>query len=133
MRLAYEGLFATAGTNYFWFRLVEVIGVILCVGLFFELVRTRVGPWAALAPSVLLLIFGYAWEVLLWPANMGTLYALAGGLGALLLLERRPGLHGEIGACTLLTLSVATIELGLAFSAAVGSCCSRSDVSRPSG
>ena len=120
VRLAYEGLFATAGTTYFWFRLVEVAGVVLSVGLFFELTRTRVGPWAALAPSLLLLVFGYAWEVLLWPANMGTVYALAAGLGALLFLERRPALRGEIGACALLTLAVATIELGLAFAAAVG-------------
>ena len=120
VRLAYEGLFATAGTNYLWFRLVEVAGVVIAVGLFFELTRTRVGPWAALAPSLLLLVFGYAWEVLLWPANMGTVYALAAGLGALLLLERRPGLRGEIGACALLTLAVATIELGLAFAVALG-------------
>ena len=119
VRLAYEGLFATAGTSYFWFRLVEVAGVVLSVGLFFELTRTRVRPWAALAPSLLLLVFGYAWEVLLGRRTW-IVYALAAGLGAMLFLERRPALRGEIGACALLTLAVTTIELGLAFAAAVG-------------
>jgi hypothetical protein len=117
-KLIYEGLFATAGTNYFWFRLVEAVGVLLCVGLFFELARVRIGHWAALAPSILLLFYGYAWEALLWPFDLHTLYALAAGLGALLCLERR-GRLAEPAACALLILSVSTIELGLAFVGAV--------------
>jgi hypothetical protein len=118
-KLIYEGLFATAGTNYFWYRLVEVGGVVLCVGLFFELARVRVGPWGALAPSILLLFYGYAWEALLWPFDLHTLYALAAGLAALLCLDR-PGRWSDPAACLLLVASIATIELGLAFVAAVG-------------
>jgi hypothetical protein len=117
-RLIYEGLFATAGTHYVWFRIAAVAGVLLSVGLFFELARVRIGPWAALGLSVLLLLCGYAWEVLLWPFDLHTTYALAAGLGALLCLER-PSPGRDAVACALLVLSVATIELGLAFVAAV--------------
>jgi hypothetical protein len=116
-RLIYEGLFATAGAQYGWYRVVAVAGVLLCVWLFFELAHVRVGPWAALAPSLLLLVCGYAWEVLLWPFDLHTTYSLAAGLGALICLER-PGRRREAAACGLLVLSVATIELGLAFVAA---------------
>ena len=117
-RLVYEGLFATVGPHYFWYRLIEAIGILLCVGLFFELARTRIGPWPALAPSILLLFYGYAWEALLWPFDLHTVYALAAGLAALLCLERETRWTAP-AACILLTLSVAMIELGLAFVIAV--------------
>ncbi len=65
-----------------------MVGVLLCVGLFFELAQVRIGPWAALAPAILLLFYGYAWETLLWPFDLHTVYALAAGLGALLCLDR---------------------------------------------
>ena len=117
-RLIYEGLLSTAGTHYGWFRLVAVGGVLLCIGLFFELARLRVGPWVALGASVLLLFGGYAWEVLLWPFDLHTTCALAAGLGALLCLERS-GRRREAAACGLLVLSIGSIELGLAFVAAV--------------
>jgi hypothetical protein len=118
-RLAYETLLRIAGTAYSGYRIAEVAGVLLCVGLFFELARTRVGPWAALAPSLLLLVYGYAWEVLLWPFNMMTTLSLAAGLGALLCLERESSRRIDIAVCVLLTLSVASMELGLAFAAGV--------------
>ncbi len=117
-KLIYEGLFATAGPSYVWYRLVEVVGVLLCVGLFFELAQVRIGPWAALAPAILLLFYGYAWETLLWPFDLHTVYALAAGLGALLCLDR-PGRRSDLGACFLLLVSVATFELGLAFVVAI--------------
>lgn len=117
-KLIYRGLFLTVGADYAVFRAVEVAGVLTCSGLFFVLARRRVGPWAALIPSVLLLFLGYAGESLLWPFNLHTIFALAFGLGALLTLERNDR-RGDLATCVLLVLSVATVELGLAFAVGV--------------
>jgi hypothetical protein len=117
-RLVYEALFALFGTAYAPFRIVEVASLLACVGLFYELARAKIGPVAALVPSVLLLFFGFAWEPMLWPFDMHTLIALAAGLGALLALER-DGRRGDALACALLVLSTATIEVGIAFSVGV--------------
>jgi CDP-diglyceride synthetase len=88
--------------------------VLISVGLFYVLARRRVGPLVALAPSILLLFLGYAWEPLIWAFDMHTVYALVFGLGALLALERHDR-RGDIAACALLVASVSMIELGLAF------------------
>ena len=108
-KLIYRGLFLTVGADYTVFRAVEVAGVLTCSGLFFVLARRRVGPWAALIPSVLLLFLGYAGESLLWPFNLHTILALAFGLGALLTLERNDR-RGDLATSVLLVLSVATVE-----------------------
>jgi hypothetical protein len=113
-KLIYRGLFLTTGADYAVFRAVEVATVLACAGLFFVLARRRVGVWAALIPSVLLLFLGYAGESLLWPFNLHTVLALAFGLGALLTLERNDR-RGDLATCALLSLSIATVELGLAF------------------
>jgi hypothetical protein len=117
-RIIYEGVFATAGPRYSVLRFIGVAGFLLSVGLFFELARRRIGPLAALAPSVLLLFLGFAWEQLLWPFDLHTSYSLAAGLGAMLALEKRSR-GRDLAACILLTLSIATIELGLAFAVGV--------------
>lgn len=113
-KLMYRGLFLTAGSDYTAFRAVEVAAALTCVGLFFILARRWVRPLAALIPSVLLLFFGYAGESLSWPFNLHTLLALAFGLAALLMLERSDR-RGDVATCALLVLSVATVEVGLAF------------------
>jgi hypothetical protein len=113
-KLLYRGLFETVGANYAVFRAVNVAGVMVCVALFFELARRRVPPLVALVPCLSLLFLGYAWESFLWAFDMHTIYALALGLGAILALERGDR-RGDVAACVLLVLSVAMIELGLAF------------------
>jgi hypothetical protein len=112
-KLIYEATFAIAGANYVAFELVNIAALCACAGLVFELARRRVGPLTALAPCVLLLFLGFAREVLLWPFDMHTLVSLAFGLGALLVLERGDR-RGDILACVLITLSIATIEVGIA-------------------
>lgn len=113
-RLAYEALFAIAGTDYNVFRAVGVLGVLACAGLFFALAVRRVPPLIALAASILLVFFGYANETLLWPFDLHTTYAAALGLGALLALERDDR-AGDRTGCVLLVLSVFMLEVGLAF------------------
>ena len=114
-RLIYAVLFDLFGArHYVVFRLVEALGVVLVAGLFYALARRRIGPLAALAPSILLLFLGSAWQDTLDPAGITHVYCVAAGLGALLALERRSA-SGDITACVLLIVSVATFSTGLAF------------------
>lgn len=117
-KLVYEAVFALGGAEHWVLRVIEALGVLVCVVLFFVLAGRRVGSWAALAGSLALLALGSAWEVMLWPFDIHTVLALAAGLGALLALES-PRRHSDLTACVLLCLSVLSIELGLAFVVAV--------------
>lgn len=112
-KLIYEATFALFGADYTAFVLVNVAALCASVGLIFELARRRVGPLVALAPCVLLLFLGFAREVLLWPFDVHTLAAIALGLGAVLALEREDR-TGDVLACVLITLSIFTIEVGIA-------------------
>jgi hypothetical protein len=112
-KLIYEATFALFGANYTAFVAVNVAALCASVALVFELARRRVGPLAGLAPCVLLLFLGFAREVLLWPFDVHTLAAIALGLGAMLALERDER-RGDILACVLITLSILTIEVGIA-------------------
>jgi hypothetical protein len=114
-KLIYEGLFRAFGTDYAVFRAVEVAALLLCVSLFFVLARRRVGAFAAVIPSVLLLFLGYAGESLLWPFDLHSLLSLAFGLMALLMFEREDR-RGDLAACAFLVLSISAVEIGLAFS-----------------
>lgn len=117
-KLIYRGIFEVFGANYAVFRAFDVAGVMVCVVLFFVLAKRRVGPLVALVPCLSLLFLGYAWESFLWAFDLHTIYALALGLGAILALQSETR-RGDILACVLLTLSIAMIELGLAFAVAV--------------
>jgi hypothetical protein len=112
-KLIYEATFAIFGADYTAFVAVNVAALCASVGLVFELARRRVGPLTALAPCILLLFLGFAREVLLWPFDVHTLAAIALGLGAVLALERDDR-RGDILACLLITLSILTIEVGIA-------------------
>jgi hypothetical protein len=123
-RLLYAVDFKLFGASFVFPRLIEAIGVVVVVGLLFVLVRRRLGAAAALAPAMLLLLFGSAWEDDLVPSGIATVYAVASGLAALLLLEsaeaprtarsRRSTLR-ELGVCALLVVSVCAWTLGVAF------------------
>ena len=113
--LVYKVLFATVGMrHYFPYQVVTVALHLLCCALLYALVRRRVGPWLALAAVALLLFMGSAWQVLLWPFQIGYLASVAGGLGAFLLLERAaPRRDGFASA--LLVWSVVSSGVGVAF------------------
>lgn len=113
-RFVYELVFATVGPRYTVFVLVNIAALWAVVALVFELVRRRVGNAAALAPCIVLLFLGFAREQLLWPLDFNTAGALAAGLGAVLAIEREDR-RGDLLACLFLLISVAMIELGLAF------------------
>ncbi len=117
-KLLYRGVFETAGADYAVFRAINIAGLMLCVGLFFELARRRVGPLIALVPCLSLLSLGFAWEAFIWAFDLHTTYALALGLAAILALDRGDR-RGDLAACVLLVLSIAMIEVGLAFAVGI--------------
>lgn len=115
----YKALFATVGLTEHWVYRLTVVGAhLVCVALVFVLARRRVGDGLALAASVLILFLGSAYENLLWPFQVGLVASVAAGLGTLLMLDRRDT-RGDISACLLLTLSLASGSVGVPVAVAV--------------
>jgi hypothetical protein len=117
-RVIYATVFDLFGADYVVFRLLEFFGVAITSGLFFALAKKRVGGPAALGPSILLLFFGAAWVDTLTPVGITHIYCVMAGLGALLALDRRSRL-GDVLACGLLVVAVATFSIGLSFAIGV--------------
>jgi hypothetical protein len=85
--------------------------------LLFVYVRRRTGPWLALFAAVLLLFLGPAWEVLLWPFEIGFVGSVLFGLAMLLALDRDDR-RGDIAACAFLLLSFGFSSVAIPFAAA---------------
>jgi hypothetical protein len=116
--VVYRAMFEVFGLDhYFAHRVVAVVLVLLCAGLFYEYARRRVGYLLALAPTVLLLFYGSGWETVLTAMRLPSLIAVACGLGALLALEKRTLVWDAIAA-VLLCAAVTSHPTGLAFTAA---------------
>lgn len=114
--LIYKALFATVGLrHYFPYRVVGVALHLLCAGLLYVLARRRLGPYGALLPTGLLLFLGSAWQDLLWPFQIGYFGSIAGGLGALAVLDRDPPLGRTWPAAALLTWSICSSGVGIPF------------------
>lgn len=84
--------------------------------LLFAWVRRRLGEWPALIAAVLVLFLGPAWQVLLWPFEIGYVGALLFGIAMLLALDREDE-RGDLAACAFLAASIAFSTLGLVFAA----------------
>jgi hypothetical protein len=85
--------------------------------LLFVYVRRRIGPWLALFAAVILLFLGPAWEVLLWPFEIGFVGSVLFGLAMLLALDRDDR-HGDVAACAFLCLSFGFSSVAIPFAAA---------------
>lgn len=85
--------------------------------LLFAWVRRRLGGWPALIAAVSVLFLGPAWQVLLWPFEIGYVGALLFGIAMLLALDRRDE-RGDLAACSFLAIAIAFSTLGLVFAAA---------------
>jgi hypothetical protein len=84
--------------------------------LVFVYVRRRLGPWPALMAAVVLLFLGPAWQVLLWPFEIGFVGSVLFGVAMLLALEREDR-KGDLLACVALLLAILFSSLGVAFAA----------------
>jgi len=115
-RFVYSAMLATIGPHEMAIRLVMATANVAAAWFMFALARRRIGAVAALAPALLLLFLGATPELLL-PSFASFGQAAAFGLAALLVLDRG-GRRSDALACALLVLSVASLEIGLAFAAA---------------
>jgi hypothetical protein len=97
-------------------RAVLVAMMLATATLLFVYVRRRIGPWPALFAATLLLFVGPAWQVLLWPFEMGYVGAVLFGIAMLLALDRDDG-RGDLVACVCLALAIGFSSLGVAFAA----------------
>jgi hypothetical protein len=113
--LVYTALFETFGLgDYAAQRAVAIALVLISAILFYALARRRVGNVVALAPTVLLLFFGYGSDVVLTADRIPGSMAVAAGLGMFLALNR-DSFARDLVAAILLILSLASHPTGLAF------------------
>lgn len=113
----YKILFATVGLRHYWpYRAVLITLDLGCAFLVFAYARSRIGAYFALLASALILFFGPGWQDILWPFQIAWLSAIAAGIGALLALDRRDRV-GDVAACLLLGISLASAGPGLAVAA----------------
>jgi hypothetical protein len=112
-RLIYATVFKVFGADYLVIRTVEAVGVALVGATVYALARPRIGA-LALAPAVVLMFFGYAWDSTLTGNGIINVYCLLPGLAALLVLDRG-GRFALPLACLLLALSLSSWTAGLAF------------------
>jgi hypothetical protein len=116
--LIFKLLFVTVGIDAYWpYRVTAIVAHLVCVALVFALARRRLGDVFALALAAMILFLGSAWQDLLWPFQVGYLGSVAFGLGMLLALDRRDR-TGDILACVLLTLAIASSSVGIPFAGA---------------
>jgi hypothetical protein len=109
----YKALFATAGlTDYRPYRLLLIAAHLGCVALVFAYARRRVGDVAGALAAILILFLGPGWQNILWPFQIGSVTSLGAGIGALLALDRDDR-RGDVTACALLALALASSGLGV--------------------
>jgi hypothetical protein len=90
------------------------VGQLATATLLFFYVRRRVGLVLALCAVALILCLGSAWDVLLWPFQIGLVGASFFGLAAILALEREDR-RWDVAACVFLVVACGFSELGLSF------------------
>lgn len=97
-------------------RVVLTLLLLVTAVLLFAYVHRRLGPWPALIATLPLLFLGPAWQVLLWPFEIGYVGALLFGFAMLLALDREDE-RGDAAACLFLTIAIGFSSLGVAFAA----------------
>lgn len=117
----YKLLFELVGLRRYWpYRAVLVALDIASSVLLYALAARRIGRWLAIAPALLLALIGSANQDLLWPFQIGFLGSVAGGLGALLVIEARAATRTSDALATALVIySLGSSSVGLAFVVAV--------------
>jgi hypothetical protein len=113
-RLVYKAILETIGADYVAFRVLALCTVVLSAGLFYVLVKRRIGALPALAPTLVLLFLGSAWQHVVAPIGFTPIFAIAMGLAALLALEHSDR-GADLAACALLVVSVASYTTGVPF------------------
>ncbi len=117
--LVYKAMWSVFGlTDYTAFRILAVLVHVGTCLLLFAYLRRRAQLWFAVSATIVVLFLGYAFQDLVWPFQIQFTGAMAGGLAALLLLDRDDRV-GDVGASIALAISVACSGVGLPFVGAV--------------
>jgi hypothetical protein len=117
--LVYKAMWSVFGlTNYTAFRVLAIVVHAGTCVLLFAYLRRRAQLWFAVSATVVILFLGYAFQDLIWPFQIQFTGAMAAGIAALLLLDRRDR-AGDVGASIALVVSVACSGVGLPFVGAV--------------
>ena len=110
----YRVMFALEGIGSFVpYRVLLAVVATLAGLVFFEYVRHRVGAFGALLVTALLLFLGPGWNDIMQPFQIAWLIAVAGGVLALSLLDRRR-LPTDLLACLALLIAVCSTSVGVA-------------------
>jgi hypothetical protein len=110
----YRAMFALEGIASFApYRVLLAVVATLAGLVFFEYAHHRVGAFGALLLTTLLLFLGPGWNDIMQPFQIAWLIAVAGGVLALSLLDRRR-LPTDLLACLALLIAVATTSVGVA-------------------
>jgi hypothetical protein len=96
------------------YKLVSTALFLLGAWFLYLWLRRRVGGWAALLATALVLFCGAAFDDVLWFASITFLGSMAGGLGMLVALDRGDR-KGDVLACALLTGAVLFSSVWVAF------------------
>ncbi len=113
--ILYKAMFGTVGaSSHLPYQAMTVVLHLLVATLFFFLVRTRVALAVAVALTVLIAFFGAGWDTVMGAYEFPNLLGMAAGLGMLLALGKRTR-AGDILACALLTISLGSFSVGIAF------------------
>ena len=113
----YRLLFATVGIDHSApYRAVGIAGHLLVVALLYVYSARRAGVAVGLLAAGSILLLGPGWQNIIWPLQIGWPISIACGLGALLALDRRDR-EGDIAACVLLVICIASSGPGVAIAA----------------
>jgi hypothetical protein len=113
--MVFKALFVVVGIGSYWPYAIALVAThVACAWVLFALIRRWSSSEVALVAGTIFLFLGAAWEVLLWPFEMGVTLSLAAGLASLLALDRGTR-RGDALACALLVLSIASASLGIPF------------------
>jgi hypothetical protein len=113
-RVVSKLILETLGGGYLPFLLLAVATTATLAVVLFVYASRRVGPLVALAPILVLVFFGSDTAHVATGNGFTVLFALVCGVGALLALERDDR-GGDLVACALLVVGVATYTVALPF------------------
>lgn len=118
--LVQKTMFETVGLHDYWvYRALLAVLNIVCGVLLFAYGRKRIGPWPSLALAACLVLMAPSWFNLLYAFQINFVGGMAGGLGALLLIERGTR-RADLGACLLLGIAIGCNGVALPFMAGIG-------------
>lgn len=111
----YQGLFHTFGIeSYVPFRIMVAAAHLGVATVSFAYLRRRVSVTITLLGASIILLFGAAWQVLLWPFETSFALSVVGGIAAFSLVDRRTR-RADLTASVAVGLALASSGIGLPF------------------